>query len=69
MAAEFRTTLTAGQLLVSLPFSYPMGTDDLVVTINGKVLIRGKEYTELSLTQIALAAPAAAGEVFGARVA
>lgn len=69
MAASFTTTLTAGQLLVTLPFSYPLGTDDLQVSINGKTLIRGKEYNELSLNQLALLAPAAAGEILEARVA
>lgn len=69
MAARHLVTLTAGQLIVSLPFDYPMGTNDLVVAINGKTLIRGKEYTEFSLNQIVLSAPAVAGEIFEARVA
>lgn len=68
MAAFFRTTLTQGQLLVTLSFTYPMGTNDLTVSINGKLLILGKEYSELSSSQIVLSAPAAAGDILEARV-
>lgn len=59
-------TLTSGQRIVPLPFSYMPGTGSLFVSINGKMLSSG-EYTELSVDSVYLLDPADAGDVLEAR--
>jgi hypothetical protein len=60
-------TLTAGQRMVPLPFSYIPGAGSLFISINGKNLSNVSEYTELSVNSIFLADPAVAGEILEAR--
>lgn len=60
-------TLTAGQRMVPLPFSYIPGSGSLFVSINGKNLSNLTEYTELSVNSIFLLDPAVAGEMLEAR--
>ncbi len=68
MADRALFTLTHGQRLINLPFSFDVGSSKLVISLNGQVLIVNKNYTELSPTQIYLAAPAVSGELLEARI-
>ena len=60
-------TLTHGQRMIPLPFSYIPGSGSLFIAINGKNLSNTVEYTELSVNSIFLSDPADAGEILEAR--
>jgi hypothetical protein len=49
--------VTVAQTLFTLPFSYIVGTHQLIVIRNGQYQLVGTDYTETSTTQITLATP------------
>jgi hypothetical protein len=67
MIAGTRVILTAGQRIVTLPFSYMPATNALFVSLNGKMLSLDLEYLEIGVDQVALVAPAEAGEILEVR--
>lgn len=67
MASRALFTLLGGQRLVDLPFSYDVGSNSLLVSLNGQTLVNGRDYAELSPTQIYLSDHAVAGETLETR--
>lgn len=68
MAYRALITLLEGQRLVTLPISYNLGTNGLLVSLNGQALVPNSDYTEISINQIFLSDPAKAGELLEARI-
>jgi hypothetical protein len=54
----YKPVVTTGQTLISpLPFQYNVGSNDLVVLLNGQQVVLGNEYTETSPTSITFTFP------------
>lgn len=59
--------LISGQRLIDMSFSYILGSNELVVSLNGQTLVPGTDYLELSPTQIYLTDIAESGEILELR--
>lgn len=68
MVNYFQPTIVNAQTLITLPFSYTIGSNELIVTLNGVVTTVGNEYVETSTTSITFSFPLTSTDVVTARV-
>lgn len=59
---RYDVAATSGQTLFTIPFSYVVGSNDLIVFSNNIMMIKGTDYTETSPTQITFASGRADSE-------